>query len=138
MAHKGLPEQVRRPNRGIITDLPAEGPQEPPPKWPLDKQRPGEAELWDQLWGTPQAYAWHRLNCARVVARYCRLVLRAENAGADGSGSVFQLEVRRLETELGLTPKALHMLNWRIVEEPPTTSYEADLAAYKRAVGDES
>lgn len=134
MATKQAPESTRRPNRGLITNLPAEGPSEPVPKWPLDKYRPGEADLWKSLWRLPQAWAWHHLQYTRTVARYCRLVLRAEDAGGDGSGVVFQGEVRRLETELGLTPRAMHMLNWRIVETQPVLP--VDMAAYKRLVGD--
>ena len=54
----------------------------------------------------------------------------------DGSGVTFQGEVRRLEHELGLTPRAMHLLNWRIAPEVTKTSDPvADLEAYRKAVG---
>ena len=138
MGHKMPPELTRRPNRGVISVLPAEGPNEKVPLWPLDKMRKGEQGLWRSVWKLPQAYAWHHLRYTRVVARYCRLVLRAEDAGNDGSGVTYQAEVRRLETELGLTPRSMHMLNWRIVDSKPEESAISDLEAYRQAVGQES
>lgn len=135
MAHKRPPELTRRPNRGLISVLPADGPDEKVPSWPLDKMRKGEQALWRSVWKLPQAYAWHQLRYTRVVARCCRMVLRAEDAGNDGSGVTFQAEVRRLETELGLTPRSMFLLNWRIADSKPEVAPISDLEAYRQAVG---
>ena len=135
MAHKKPPEQTQRPNRGLITDLPAEGPGVPAPKWPLDKMRKGEQAFWRTVWKLPQAYAWHHLRCERMVARYVRLAVRAEDAGGDGSGVTWQNEVRQLEDRLGLSPRSMHLLNYRVVDKTGEKSPIADLEAYRKAVG---
>jgi hypothetical protein len=70
------------PQRGArgrgITNLPAEGRKGEPPEWPLDEQTPAEAGLWADLWTTPQAVAWEHHGWTRVVARYVRCALAAE------------------------------------------------------------
>jgi hypothetical protein len=81
--------------------------------WPLDQQGAAKA-LWAQLWATPQAVAWKRLGWTRVVARYARLLLEAEQPEA----SVARLgEVRRLEDRLGLAPMAMLRLRWEIAAD---------------------
>lgn len=137
MSLKKAPETTRRPNRGLITTLPAEGLGIPASDWPLEDLRPGEKKRWEAMWETPQAYAWHLLRTERVVARYVRLALRAENSGGDGSGVTFQGELRRLEHELGFTPRAMHLLNWRVADgTTPKLSDVSDLEAYRRALGE--
>jgi hypothetical protein len=117
--------------------LPAEGPGVPAPPWPLDKQTPAEKKRWEQVWSLPQAAAWHALSVDLVVARWVRLALRAERPGEHGAGVTFQSEVRKLEHDLGLTPRAMHILNWRIVDTPVPSDSVSDLEAYRRAVGDD-
>lgn len=92
--------------------LPAEGRTGRVPAWPLPgPMRVGEKEAWRSLWHTPQATAWERLGWNRVVGRYCRVMVEAEE-----ELSVNLLaEARQLEDRLGLTPKAMRLLLWVIV-----------------------
>src|SRR6266511_4078941 len=80
----------RRRNRAPgMTWLPAGGRQGEAPAWPLPgRHTAAEREAWAQLWRTPQAVAWEELGWARTVARYCRLLVRAErrDGGAAGRG----------------------------------------------------
>lgn len=136
MAHKKRPEQTRRPNRGLITELPADGPDNRAPKWPLDKMRKGEHALWRTVWKLPQAALWHQVRCERIVARYVRIVVRAEDLGGNGSGTTWQGEVRQLEDRLGLSPRSMHLLNLRVVDGTGNqVAPISDLEAYRQAVG---
>ncbi len=94
--------------------LPAEGPDGAPPAWPLDDQLPGEAAAWAQLWSTPQAVVWGRLGWTRTVARYCRLMVAAEQPDATAA---MHAQATALEDRLGLTPKAMRLLLWEIVSD---------------------
>lgn len=113
-------ERRRRNATVAMTQLPAEGRQGPPPAWPL----PGlleddeglfailegrEAELWDELWATPQAVAWERLRWLRTVARYVRFEVRAETGDLKAGA-----EARLLEDRLGLSPQAMLRLRWEV------------------------
>jgi hypothetical protein len=100
---------VRRNARPGVTMLPAGGRQGDPPVWPFELLSPAELELWRQLWATPQAVAWERHGWTRVVARYCRVAIVAEDLNKDALS-----EARQLEDRLGLTPKAMRMLMWQI------------------------
>jgi hypothetical protein len=106
------PDAVRRNARPGITMLPAGGRQGDVPMWPLDLLSPDEANLWAELWATPQAVAWERHGWTRVVARYCRCVIIAEGMDKDALS-----ESRQLEDRLGLTPKAMRMLMWQIAPD---------------------
>lgn len=104
--------QHRIPRSGLVK-LPAEGRRGDPPKWPLDgRQSAAERRLWAQLWATPQAVVWERLGWTRTVARYCRVLLVAEELAKDALA-----EARQLEDRLGLTPKAMRMLLWEIATD---------------------
>lgn len=99
------------------TKLPAEGRAGDLPNWPLaGKQTAAEREAWAELWTTPQAVAWERLGvgCVREVARYCRLRTAAEKPNATAAQ---QAQVTALADRLGLTPKAMRLLLWEIVED---------------------
>lgn len=99
-------EPVRRNARVGTVKLPAEGRKGPAPAWPLSGRAPA---VWTDLWKTPQAVAWERLGWSRVVARYCRVLLGAEDLNKD-----CMAEARQLEDRLGLTPKAMRLLLWEI------------------------
>jgi hypothetical protein len=103
---------VRRNARVGPLTLPAEGRKGDTPPWPLELQMDSELALWKDLWATPQATAWERLGFTRVVARYCRFVLMAENGNKDAMA-----EARQLEDRLGLTPKAMRLLLWTIATD---------------------
>jgi hypothetical protein len=102
--------------RGPVA-LPAAGRAGDPPAWPLgDPQSPDEADAWAQLWATPQAAQWERLGWTRTVARYCRVMVAAEEPGAKAA---LLAQATVLEDRLGLTPKAMRLLLWQVVEEEP-------------------
>jgi hypothetical protein len=106
------PNAVRRNARPGVTMLPAKGRQGDAPDWPLDGITVGEAQLWRELWATPQAVAWESFGWTRVVARYCRCVIVAEELNKDAMS-----EARQLEDRLGLTPKSMRMLMWQIAPD---------------------
>lgn len=104
----------RKPRVGPI-QLPAEGRKGAAPKWPLQgNATPEEKAAWRELWKTPQAVAWEQMGWTRTVARYCRFMIEAERPGASAS---LLAQVLGLETQLGLTPKAMRLLLWTIVED---------------------
>jgi hypothetical protein len=106
------PETRRRTNSAPFHDLPAEGRQGKPPAWPLSRKATrAEAALWRQVWATPQATQWEPLGYPRIVARYVILLIQAE---VEGVQAYVLTEARHLEDRLGLSPKAMRSLGWRI------------------------
>lgn len=114
--------------RGVLV-LPAEGRKGEPPDWPLpDPLKLAEWKLWRDLWKTPQAVEWERQGWTRVVARYVRCALAAENLERDAMA-----EARQLEDRLGLSPKAMRLLLWTIsTDEVAEKRQEASAGARKR------
>ena len=107
--------------------LPAKGYDGPVPDWPLPgRTSKAEEAAWGQLWRTPQAFAWDRLGWTRTVARYCRIMVRAERPG---STAAIQGQASKLETELGLTPKAMRLLLWQVASDEVAEQREARPAA---------
>lgn len=94
--------------------LPAGGRKGDPPDWPLGRQTAAERQAWIELWRTPQAEAWERLEWVRSVARYCRVMLRAEKTNATGA---LLAQATALEDRLGLTPKAMRLLLWEVATD---------------------
>lgn len=78
----------------------------------LDAQDRVEAELWADLWHTPQAVAWERLGWTREVAQYVRWKAKAEQGDLDAAK-----EARQLADRLGLNPLALLRLRWEVAED---------------------
>lgn len=75
----------------------------------LEAQAADEAELWAELWATPQAAVWERQAWFREVAQYVRWKVRAESGDLDSSK-----EARQLADRLGLTPLAMLRLRWEV------------------------
>lgn len=123
------PNPVRRNARVGVVTLPAEGRKGPTPAWPLPGGMDGfEEQVWRELWATPQAVAWERFGWTRVVARYCRVLVEAEQRSAKASS---RNQASLLEDKLGMTPKAMRLLLWQIAsdevgekreEQPPAES----------------
>jgi hypothetical protein len=106
----------RKARVGVLR-LPAAGRQGEAPAWPLPGRfTTGERAAWAQLWATPQAVAWEHLGQATVreVARYCRLLVRAEKPGATAA---IQAQATALGDRLGVTPKAMRLLLWTIDDD---------------------
>lgn len=114
----------RHPKVGPLT-LPSEGRSGPAPSWPLDvKATKQELEGWKALWATPHATAWESLGWTRTVARYCRAMVAAEVPGASPA---LLAQVTALEDRLGLTPKAMRLLLWRMSEETVESSEQPNV-----------
>lgn len=77
----------------------------------LREQRRLEAELWRDLWRTPQATQWERLRWTRDVAQYVRHKVLAELGELDDAR-----EARQWSDRLGLTPLAMLRLRWEVVD----------------------
>lgn len=109
------PNAARRNARVGPLKLPKGGRKGPAPKWPLaTPPTDEEKQAWRDLWKTPQAVAWQQQEWTRFVARYCRVMVEAEQPKAK-----FQVraEARQMEDKLGLTPKAMKLLMWEVVAD---------------------
>lgn len=78
----------------------------------LAEQQRLEAEVWADLWATPQAVAWERLGWLRDVAQYARHKVLAELGELDSAK-----EARQWSDRLGLSPMALLRLRWQIAAD---------------------
>lgn len=78
----------------------------------MESARQVEAELWAELWATPQAAAWERLGWTREVAQYVRWKAKAEQGDMDASK-----EARQLADRLGLNPLAMLRLRWEVAPD---------------------
>lgn len=114
-------ESVRRRNkeRPETVILPADGRQAPAPLWPLKvaaDTEVAEAEhgVWEELWKLPQATQWATTGWRRTLARYARLLVRAEFEDDLPRAQ----ECRHLEDRLGLNPLSMRRLFWQVDGEP--------------------
>lgn len=121
-APKPASERRRRNASIAMTQLPAEGRQGEPPRFPLpplvvkDLDLPAlrerELDLWADLWATPQAVMWERTHAVLTVARFVRFSVLAENGNTKSA-----TEARQLEDRLGLNPQAMLRLRWEIAPD---------------------
>lgn len=101
-----------------MIELPLEGYQGPIPDWPLVEGSAAELQRWETVWRTAQAAQWVRMHIDLTVARYVRLVLTVEAETANNIATAQTLNtVTALEDRLGLSPKALQNLAWKIVDD---------------------
>lgn len=106
------PNALRRErDAGEWTILPAEGRGGVTPEWPLVEQAAREAELWERLWGMPQAWMWERCGQEIEVALYVRRLGEAESPDATVSLGTL---VRQMSDSLGLTTPGMRANRWRI------------------------
>lgn len=109
------------------TRLPAAGRAGDTPPWPLlGDASPAERDAWSGLWRVPQAVMWERLGWTRVVARYCRLLVLAEDPSASAA---MHAQTTALEDRLGLSPKALRLLLWEIAADEVATTHVTPAAS---------
>ena len=96
-----------------LLDLPAAGCELPVPDMPGGRAWTEiEEARWSELWRSPQATQWDETAVGTVAA----LVI-FEAAILAGSAAAWQAQEARYAAEaLGLTPKALAALGWRIAE----------------------
>lgn len=100
-------------SRQALIDLPAEGCDLPVPDMPAGREWSEiERARWVELWESPQACQWDETTRGTVAT----LVI-FEAAVLSGTASAWMAQERRYAEEaLGLTPRALGQLGWRIVE----------------------
>ena len=123
-------EPRRRNPRAGPLQLPAEGRQGDPPRWPLPGRQTGaERECWAQLWHTPQAVAWERLGWSHEIARYCRLLVKASLPKAVPA---VHGQCTALADRLGLTPKAMRMLLWTVASDEVAEQRDVPAAGRER------
>jgi hypothetical protein len=133
-------ERVRRNAVVSMTRLPAVTLTDPP-AWPLPAPVvPGvdpelaeaeieqlverELEAWAELWKLPQATVWHQQRAARLVARYVRFLVRAEDGSLEAGR-----ECRLLERGLLLNTITLAQARYTIDEDELSARREPELAA---------
>lgn len=106
----------RHRNVSVIptTSLPANGRSGAPPRSPYALGAAGK-RWWKWAWTTPQACAWDA-GSVYAVARRAQL----EDDLADERTAPRLRESRELEDRLGLTPKGLAALRWKIIPPDPT------------------
>jgi len=99
--------------RAALIDLPAAGCDLPVPKLPKSRAWTApERARWKELWSSPQATQWDD----SVIGTVAVLVVY-EQAILSGSASAWMAQEARYAAEaLGLTPKAMAALGWRITE----------------------
>lgn len=100
-------------SRLALIDLPATGCTLHAPELPAGRDwTEHEQARWAELWSSPQATQWDETARGTVSA-----LLIYESAILAGTASAWQAQEARYAAEaLGLTPKALTALGWRIVE----------------------
>ncbi|AIU31181.1 Hypothetical protein Cul210931_1866 [Corynebacterium ulcerans] len=100
----------------ILAELPSEGRSGRAPAWPLSGRAP---RGWAALWKLPQAVMWEKMHSELSVARYLMLRASMEDAMAAGEevkSAVFS-EIRQAEDSLGLSPKGMQTLRWRVTAD---------------------
>lgn len=95
--------------------------------------------MWADLWALPQAVEWERGHHVLFVARYAQLLEVAEQPGASAA---LLNECRQMEDRLGLTPLAMHRLNWKVVDDgevvaPPSSRPGGSARDRLRIVGNQ-
>jgi hypothetical protein len=106
-AHRGQGAASR------LVDLPAAGCLLPVPDMPAGREwTDADRARWEELWQSPQATMWDDTARGTVA-----LLLVYEAAVLAGTASAWQAQEARYAGEaLGLTPRAMTQLGWRIVD----------------------
>ena len=110
-APKHPSQRVRRNKDLPMNVLPAEGRTGRCPTWPISSPTPDEAKAWKAAWKLPQAVVWEAQHLERIVARYVRVLLAAEEPGASAS---LLAQAVKLEERLLLTPYHLKQGRYEI------------------------
>lgn len=97
--------------RQALIELPGAGCDLPVPDLPSGRAwTVHERDRWNELWGSPQATQWDETARGTVAA-----LVVYEAAIFSGTASAWQAQEARYAADtLGLTPKALVALGWRI------------------------
>jgi hypothetical protein len=97
--------------RAALVDLPAAGCELPVPDLPARRDwSEAERRRWEELWQSPQAVMWDDSATGTVA-----VLVIYESAILAGTASAWMAQEARYAAEaLGLTPRALASLGWRI------------------------
>ena len=119
------PKSGRSDRRGLsFAVLPASGFTGEVPDFPLPGESAREAEVWAELWSTPQAFAWSKQPWRlHEIGAFVRLSVRIE--APDASASLLTPWLR-MQTALGLTPDGLKVNGWQIKDEAPAETPARD------------
>lgn len=101
-------------SRTALIELPASGSTWPVPPMPAGRSwTEHEVARWDELWKSPQAQQWDE--SARTTVA---ILIVYETAILSGEAAAWQAQEARYAGEaLGLTPRALAQLGWRISDD---------------------
>ena len=140
-----------------LTALPAQGYAGPVPEWPLpkrtimvwryeDKARwrevdaaattrvaERELELWQWVWGTPQACAWSMPSeswRSQTVARWVRQAVKCES---DDATAADHGQLHRYADQIGLTTAGLREMGWKVAADEVAKRAAENPATVKRA-----
>lgn len=116
------------------TELRAGGPDRPVPAVPQGyKLRAAGKRFWEWAWHTPQACAWDDGVLFTVARRAGLEDLLCVSSSNEFSGPVFRLATE-LDDRLGLTPKAMAQLRWKIVDDvTPVEVVAPEVASLREA-----
>ena len=73
-----------------------------------------EVDLWESLWGKPQAAMWSKLGLKFEVAAYVRAFIRSVSEEGNASDRTAAL---RMAAEIGLSLPGMHSLRWKFSED---------------------
>lgn len=114
--------RLRKDDSAGWTVLPNEGRTSRTPDWPAPTQTDREAELWTEMWATPQALIWERDGLRHYVAMFVRLLAEAEVEKASAEN---RKTVRMMYADLYLTSDAMARARIRIAEDETAAKREA-------------
>ena len=109
--------QSARSDAAGWTLLPTAGRTGPTPVWPAPTQTDREAELWVEMWATPQALIWERDGLRHYVAMFVRLLAEAEVEKASAEN---RKTVRMMYADLYLTSDAMARARIKIAADEVT------------------
>jgi hypothetical protein len=104
----------RKDDSAAWLTLPHEGRTKPAPRWPAPTQTDREAELWAEMWATPQALIWERDGLRHYVAMFVRLLAEAEVEKASAEN---RKTVRMMYADLYLTSDSMTRARIRIAQD---------------------
>jgi len=97
-----------------FVDLPAEGRKGAAPRLPPLREWSTETlRLWREVWRKPQATMWHDVEAVVPLA----IVWQDLQVLAPERTAALLAELRQVENALGLGPRALAQLRWRVVSD---------------------
>lgn len=111
------PNALRRDRKSDAAgwlELPTEGRTDPAPEWPAPTKTGREAELWAEMWATPQALVWERDGLRHYVAMFVRLLAEAEVEKASAEN---RKTVRMMYADLYLTSDSMARARIKIVDQ---------------------